>query len=381
MRPVRIITAFVFAAAVAVTGCTAHSTTAHPAAAPTPVSSAPPPPTTVPPDRPIADPPRDVPAPPRMTTPALAAQHLLRAWQAHDRAAALQGASRPAVDAVFARSPGSLRNPALSGCSNRAGGYDCAYSAGLTWLRFRVEGGASAGYRVQRAMFADRISDPATAAWGLYRAWAAGDYWTALAWGRPEAVRALFAAPRGRYAFRGCELAPRGSGVISFICRWAATRRGISIYVAGGASAGYGIAKVETASLPAPVPLADGRYDSYIRTVDADRHQLVVDLVQVFEGKAAVDAAIADGTPRERTQYLSVWVRNHNPRLRTLPLARDLRLDLRGGDCEAPRSQQLAKLAADARLMSGSTHTYYFTLTVTGGAVRQIQEFLAINAC
>jgi hypothetical protein len=42
MRPVRIITAFVFAAAVAVTGCTAHSAARHPAAAPAaPVAAAP----------------------------------------------------------------------------------------------------------------------------------------------------------------------------------------------------------------------------------------------------------------------------------------------------------------------------------------------------
>jgi hypothetical protein len=34
MRPIRIIAAFMFAAAVAVTGCTAHSTAGHPAAAP-----------------------------------------------------------------------------------------------------------------------------------------------------------------------------------------------------------------------------------------------------------------------------------------------------------------------------------------------------------
>jgi hypothetical protein len=134
--------------------------------------------------------------------------------------------------------------------------------------------------------------------------------------------------------------------------------------------------------VPAPRPvLADGRYDAYIRTVDAGRGRLVVDLVQVFQGQAAVDAAITDGMARDKAQYLSVWVRNQNPRLRTLPLARDLRLDLRGGDCEAPRNHQLAKLASDARLMSGSTHTYYFTLTVAGGAVHQIQETLAINAC
>jgi hypothetical protein len=134
--------------------------------------------------------------------------------------------------------------------------------------------------------------------------------------------------------------------------------------------------------VPAPRPvLADGRYDSYIRTVDAGNQRLVVDLVQVFQGRAAVDAAITDGMARDKAQYLGVWVRNQNPRLRTLPLARDLRLDLRGGDCEAPLNHQLAKLASDARMMSGSTHTYYFTLTVTGGAVHQVQEILAINAC
>ncbi len=374
MRPVRIIAAFVFAAAVAVTGCTAHSTTAHPAAAPTPVSSAPSPPTTALPDRPIPNPPRDVPAPPRMTTPALAAQHLLRAWQAHDRAAALQGASRQAVDAVFARSPGSLRNPALSGCSNRAGGYDCAYSAGLTWLRFRVEGGASAGYRVQRAMFGDRISDPATAAWRLYQAWAAGDYWTALAWGRPEAVRALFALPHERYAFKGCALVPP---LGPYRCKWETARREISIYVTGGASVGYGINKVETSPLHAPIPLADGRYDAYINKVDTAHHQVVVDLVQVFQDQAAVQAAIADGTPRDKAQYLSVYVRNQNPRLRTLPLAGDVRIDLwRTCDGPKPVSVLLAKLASNARL-----GWYYYTLTVTDGTVHQIKETFKGNAC
>ena len=135
-----------------------------------------------------------------------------------------------------------------------------------------------------------------------------------------------------------------------------------------------------------PVPvLADGRYDAYIRRVevpiDYGTSQLVVDLVQVFQGQAAVDAAIADGISHDQAQVLGVYVRNHTPRLRTLPLANDVRLDLRGGDCEAPTSHQLAKLMADARAMSGSQHTYYFTLTVTGVAVDRVQEFLAINAC
>jgi hypothetical protein len=134
--------------------------------------------------------------------------------------------------------------------------------------------------------------------------------------------------------------------------------------------------------VPAPRPVQeDGRYHSYLRTVDRRRHRLVVDLVQVLDGQAARDAAIADGMAGDKAQYLGVYVRNQNPRLRTLPLAGDLRLDLRGGDCEAPLNHQLAKLATDARAMSSPIHTYYFTLTVRAGAVHQVQEFLAINAC
>src|SRR6266542_2449796 len=171
-----------------------------------------------------------LPPSPRATTPSLAAQRLLRAWQAQHRAAALQLASGQAVDAVFARPPRSLRNPTLTGCFNRAGGYDCAYSAGLTWLRMRIEGGASAGYRVQRAMFADRISNPATSARLLYQAWAADDRWAALAWGSPNAVQTLFGLHRDRYALTGCEL-----GQTSFICHWKARGYGIRMDVAGGA--------------------------------------------------------------------------------------------------------------------------------------------------
>jgi hypothetical protein len=151
-------------------------------------------------------------------------------------------------------------------------------------------------------------------------------------------------------------------------------------------------AGAQPAPKPIPLPpsapkapvLADGHYDAYISRVEVPYEggtgRLVVDLVQVFDGPAARDAAIADGVTRDKAQYLGVYVRNQNPRLRTLPLAGDARLDLRGG-CEAPLSHQLAALAADARAMSGPVHTYYFTLTVAGGAVHHVQEFVAINAC
>jgi hypothetical protein len=130
--------------------------------------------------------------------------------------------------------------------------------------------------------------------------------------------------------------------------------------------------------VPAPRPvLADGRYDAYINKVDTGHNQVVVDLVQVFQDQAVVQAAIADGMSRDKAQYLSVYVRNHNPRLRTLPLAGDVRIDLwRTCDGPKPVSVLLAKLASNARL-----GWYYYTLTVTDGTVHQIKETFKGNAC
>ena len=104
----------------------------------------------------------------------------------------------------------------------------------------------------------------------------------------------------------------------------------------------------------------------------------MVDLVQVFHDQAAVNEAIADGQSRDAAQYLSTYVRNENPRLRTLTLAGNVRVELLGGDCEAPLSHKLSELAAHAR--SGANSNYY-ALTVTGGAVQRIQELRTGNAC
>jgi len=108
---------------------------------------------------------------------------------------------------------------------------------------------------------------------------------------------------------------------------------------------------------------------------------LVVDLVQVFQGQAAIDAAFADGLPRDQAQVLYVWVRNQNPRLRTLAIASDLQIDLLPGDCIESRNHQLAKLLKDSRAISNSRPAYYFTLTVAGGAIHHIQEDKTFNAC
>jgi hypothetical protein len=139
--------------------------------------------------------------------------------------------------------------------------------------------------------------------------------------------------------------------------------------------------------LPAPTPapkapvLADGHYNAYIQQVNTRSDYLVVDLVQVFQGQTAIDAAIADGMPHDQAQVLYVWVRNQNPRLRTLAMASDLQIDLLPGDCIESRNHQFAKLIKDSRAMSNSRPAYYFTLTVAGGAVHRIQEDKTFNAC
>jgi hypothetical protein len=130
--------------------------------------------------------------------------------------------------------------------------------------------------------------------------------------------------------------------------------------------------------------LADGRYDAYIRTVDLGRNQMVVDLIQVFHGQAAAEAFIADGKPRDAAQTVEGYIRNQNPRLRTLPLAPDLRVDVvRGHDtengCDGPVFlHNLKMLISD---VSYHTATLYFTLTVAGGAVHHIKEISIQPAC
>ena len=142
---------------------------------------------------------------------------------------------------------------------------------------------------------------------------------------------------------------------------------------AGGTGSGGQASGTEAA---APV-LPDGDTTAYITKVASDR--IVVDVVQVFNDDKAVKAAIADGKKPSEAKYLTGWVRNENPRLRTLPLAGGLDVRLLGG-CEESGSDRAAVLSrlADHAKRKGP---YYFTLSVADGKVKRIQEHLAINAC
>jgi hypothetical protein len=123
--------------------------------------------------------------------------------------------------------------------------------------------------------------------------------------------------------------------------------------------------------------LADGVHHALIRKVDVANGRLTVDVVQAFFDGDAVKAAIADGRSREEAQYLPVWLRNENPRLRTLPVAAGFKADL-VQVCDEPPSRRAAleQLATNAR--SGA---YFYSMTVRDGVVLSVKERLIHPAC
>src|SRR6266516_363670 len=97
---------------------------------------------------------------------------------------------------------------------------------------------------------------------------------------------------------------------------------------------------------PKPSPQPPGRH-----TPDVP-----IDRVPVFYGHAAEEAAIADGKNPGTAKGATIWISNHNPRLRTVPLARDLRLDLHDGEFEGSHSRKLSRLATDAFVQEIQEH-------------------------
>jgi hypothetical protein len=125
--------------------------------------------------------------------------------------------------------------------------------------------------------------------------------------------------------------------------------------------------------------LADGRYDAYVRKVDPDRDLIVVDLVQVFTGDAAVKAALEDGMDRSAAEVRDTYVRNQNDRLRTLEMAGGVKLNLIGA-CDSTGQEGLfTKLIKDASY--GHGQLFYYTLGVQDGVVQRIDEHQAQPAC
>ena len=129
---------------------------------------------------------------------------------------------------------------------------------------------------------------------------------------------------------------------------------------------------------PDPTALADGTYPTFVRAVDLDGATVEVDVLQVFVGAEAHQAAIEDGVSWNDVRFDPVYIRNENPLLRTLPVARDAHIKLLGM-CEAPsRSIGLKELRNET---TPFTDTFYYDVTVVGGSVVGITQKIAVAAC
>jgi hypothetical protein len=162
----------------------------------------------------------------------------------------------------------------------------------------------------------------------------------------------------------------------------AATAVGVGMAVTGRPPAAPAMAAT-VATGPAPVGrnqppvLSDGVHHALVRKVDVAGERVTVDVVQRFVDGAAEKAALEDGRPPEQAEWTTVWLRNQSPRLRTLPLAADLRVDFHETCDEEPdRRAVLRRLAANARLGQ-----YFYSLTVRDGGVHALVERQINPAC
>ena len=136
MRPVRIITAVIFAAAVAVTGCTTHSATTDPSAVPAPQLSAPADPKM--PADPISHPSPTAtstptaPRPLHFATPEAAMRYLAAAYNRNDLAALKHVTTPEARNNLLFMRP-TADNLQLVGCTANAGrgDYLCGFTHGF----------------------------------------------------------------------------------------------------------------------------------------------------------------------------------------------------------------------------------------------------------
>jgi hypothetical protein len=264
LRPRPILAGLAILAAVAVGSSVAAFTTHRPTSATAgtvattqlPDTTAVPPTTAPPPGPKTQGPIRPIPhgstTSPRISAPALAAGQVFQAWQAGDRRHALQAATPNAVRTLFAFAP--TQRLRFTGCRYSGLGYNCFYTStdvGLWYVAMRVEGGASAGYRVVSVNAQMRFGDPDTAARYVLKAWLEGDRAKARRAASETVVDALWSRLGERASgprFDGCTFrdVDRGSD-----CAIGATTVGLgfTMQVKGGADLGWQAVAIRFAQL------------------------------------------------------------------------------------------------------------------------------------
>jgi hypothetical protein len=133
---------------------------------------------------------------------------------------------------------------------------------------------------------------------------------------------------------------------------------------------------------PDPTALADGTYPAHVRSVDVGAASITVDLIQIFTGEDAVDAATEDGVSgKDAEQYLyyPVYVRNENPLLRSFPVAGEVTIEFIG-ECESTGNRTAALQELSERTTPFDPN-YYYSITLQGGVVERVVQHITVPAC
>jgi hypothetical protein len=123
-----------------------------------------------------------------------------------------------------------------------------------------------------------------------------------------------------------------------------------------------------------PVVLADGRHPVLIKTVDVQGRRITFDLIQFLTGEAAIKAAAEDH--QESPPPNDYYIRNVNPRLRTLPVRSGAPITVNNlayqesGNSTKNVTVTLAKLASLMPKQGGPP----IWITVQNGQVTKIAE-------
>jgi hypothetical protein len=132
--------------------------------------------------------------------------------------------------------------------------------------------------------------------------------------------------------------------------------------------------KAPPAGQPAePTDMQNGRHPVVVKQVSVSGRTVTFDLVQWFSGDAATKAAAEDG--QESPPPNDYYIRNVNPRLRTLPVTPDARLSLTRQTLNAGGSgSAAANVEVDLATIQANGRDHLFWATVQGGRIVALEE-------
>jgi hypothetical protein len=121
-----------------------------------------------------------------------------------------------------------------------------------------------------------------------------------------------------------------------------------------------------------PTDMANGRHPVVVKQVSVDGREITFDLVQYFTGDAATKAAAEDG--EESPPPNDYYVRNVNPRLRTLPVTPGARLSLTRLTLNQGGGNAAANVEVDLATIRSRGSDHLFWATVQGGRIVALEE-------